>query len=80
MAHGLTGSSDGYEPVLTTATQPPHRPEPRLDGLTPEGDFVTAVATGRPMRVRPEFVLESQRIALLARDAADQRRALRLPQ
>ena len=62
----------------TTATLGPHRPELPADDLTPERDFLRAVASGQPMRIGSEFVLESQRIALIARDAADQGRAIRL--
>jgi predicted dehydrogenase len=78
VAHGLTGSRDAYQVTLTTAARPPHRPELEADELTPERDFVRAVESGRPMRIASEFVLESQRVALMARDAADQRRAIRL--
>jgi predicted dehydrogenase len=78
VAHGLTGSRDAYEVTLTTAARPPHRPELEADELTSERDFVRAVATGRQMRVGSEFVLESQRVALVARDAADQGRPIRL--
>ena len=76
VAHGLTGSRDANEVTLTTATEPPHRPELPTDELTPERDFVRAVATGQPMRVSSAFVLESQRVALVARDAADQGRTI----
>jgi predicted dehydrogenase len=78
VAHGLTGSRDADEVTLTTAARPPHRPELPADELTPERDFLRAVASGQPMRIGSEFVLESQRIALVARDAADQGRAIRL--
>jgi predicted dehydrogenase len=78
VAHGLTGSHDAHEITLATAGRPPHRPELAGDGLTSEADFIRAVETGQPMRVGSDFVLESQRIALVARDAADQGRAIRL--
>lgn len=78
VAHGLTGSQDADEATLTTATRAPHRPALEADELTPERDFLRAVATGASMRVPSRFGLESQRIALLARDAADQGRAIRL--
>jgi predicted dehydrogenase len=78
VAHGLTGSQDSHQVVLTTSGQPPHQPELAGDDLTPEQDFVGAIAGGRPMRISSQFVLESQRIALVARDAADQRRPIRL--
>ena len=78
VAHGLTGSRDADEVTLTTATRPPHRPELPVDELTPERDFLRAVASGQPMRLGSAFLLESQRIALVAREAADQGRAIRL--
>jgi predicted dehydrogenase len=78
VAHGLTGSRDAYEVTLATASEPPHRPNLAADELTPERDFVRAVESGRPMRVGSSFVLESQRVALIAREAADQGRAIRL--
>jgi predicted dehydrogenase len=77
VAHGLTGSRDSYEVTLTTAQLGPHRPSFPADELTPEGDFVRAVRGGPPMRISSEFTLESMRIALLARGAADQRRVIR---
>ena len=65
--------------MLTTADRPPHRPELASDGLpSQEEDFVRAVETGRSLALGANFVIESQRIALLARDAADRRRTIRV--
>lgn len=78
VAHGLTGSVDQYGTVLTTKTLAPHAPSLAMDGLSAEADFVAAVREGREPRITAEFVIESQRVALIARDAADQRRTIRV--
>lgn len=78
IADGLEKGGHRSEVILTTRTQPPHRPELPEDGLTAEDDFLAAIREGRPMRIGGEFLVESQRVALVARDAADQGRAIRL--
>jgi predicted dehydrogenase len=79
IAHGLEPRQEREEVVLTTADRPPHRPELASDGLpSQEEDFVRAVETGRSLALGADFVIESQRIALLARDAADRRRTIRV--
>jgi predicted dehydrogenase len=75
---GLERRQARSEVILTTATRGPHRPELPGDALLAEDDFLDAVRHGRQPRVDAEFLIESQRIALLARDAADQRRAIKV--
>jgi predicted dehydrogenase len=78
VVHGLEHAAERSATVLTTAARPPHAPAIEDDGPSAEADFVEAVRTGRQPRVTASFVIESQRVALLARDAADQRRTIRV--
>lgn len=78
IAHGLERARERQEVVLTTRANPPHRPELPDDGLSPAADFVAAVRERRQPRITADFLIESQRVALFARDAADQRRTIRL--
>jgi predicted dehydrogenase len=78
VVHGLEQAPERHATVLTTAAQPPHAPAVAEEGPSAEADFVDAVRTGRQPRVSAPFLIESQRIALLARDAADQRRSVRV--
>jgi predicted dehydrogenase len=78
IADGLEKTKHRAEVVLTTATRGPHRPELADDGVSAEDDFLAAVREGRQPRITAEFLVESQRVALLARDAADQRRPIRV--
>ena len=71
IAHGLEPTEHRPSVVLTSGTRGPHEPELPTDLPTAEDDFLAAVREGRPMRITPDFLVESQRIALLARDAAD---------
>jgi predicted dehydrogenase len=78
IADGLEKGGHRSDVILTTRERGPHRPELPTDGLSAEDDFLAAVREGRPMRIGGEFLVESQRVALVARDAADQGRAIRL--
>jgi predicted dehydrogenase len=78
IADGLEKARHRSEVVLTTATRGPHRPELVDDGLTAEDDFLRAVREGGQPRITAEFLVESQRVALLARQAADERRTIRV--
>ena len=79
IVHGLEQTREREEVILTTRDRPPHRPDLPTEGLPQaEDDFLAAVREGRQPLVTAEFLIESQRVALLARDAADQRRTIRL--
>jgi predicted dehydrogenase len=79
IVHGLEQTGEREVIVLTTREKPPHRPELPSEGLPQaEDDFLAAVREGRQPRIGAEFLIESQRIALLARDAADQRKTIRV--
>jgi myo-inositol 2-dehydrogenase/D-chiro-inositol 1-dehydrogenase len=81
LVHGLERAQERQEVVLTTASQSPHRPDMALDHRSSaEDDFLAAVENGSQPAISAEFLLESQRIALLARDAADQQRTIRCRQ
>jgi predicted dehydrogenase len=78
IVHGLEDAPERSATVLTTAALAPHAPEFVDDAPGAEADFLEAVRTGRQPRVSASFLIESQRIALLARDAADQHRTVRV--
>lgn len=79
IAHGLEGDGDGPVALLTGALSAPRRLDLSMEMLTsPEDDFLAAIAEKRQPKISAEFLLESQRIALLARDAADQRRTIQV--
>lgn len=78
IVHGLEQTRERQDVVLTTATQPPHRPELPNDLPSAEEDFLAAVIEGRHPAITADFQIESQRIALLAREAADQKRTIRV--
>lgn len=78
IAHGLERTRERQHVLVTTAGQPPHAPGFGGERLpSAEDDFLAAVATGRQPAVAAAFLIESQRIALLARDAADQHTTIR---
>ena len=78
LLHGLEELKERQQVVLTTATKPPHRPEIPSSLPSAEADFVAAVREGRQPRITASFLFESQRVALLARDAADKHRTIRV--
>jgi predicted dehydrogenase len=77
IVHGVDRTREREDVVLTTREKPPHRPELPTELPQAEDDFLAAVREGRQPQITAEFLIESQRIALLARDAADQRRPIR---
>jgi predicted dehydrogenase len=78
IAHGLERTPERQQVILTTAGQPPHAPDLGRERLpSAEDDFLAAVETGRQPAVSAAFLIESQRVALLARDAADQHKTIR---
>lgn len=78
IADGLEHGRHRSGVILTTKERGPHEPELPDPGPSAEDDFLAAVREGRQPRITGEFLVESQRVALIARDAADQRRAVRL--
>jgi predicted dehydrogenase len=77
IVHGVDTAREREDVVLTTREKPPHRPELPAGLPQAEDDFLAAVREGRQPRITAEFLIESQRIALLAREAAEQRRVIK---
>lgn len=77
VAHGLEQARSGPEVMIVTDDRPPQELAlPQGERRTLERDFVDSIVEDREPLIASRFILQSMRVALLAREAADQRRTI----
>lgn len=72
IAHGLQAQKGRAHATIATDDAPPRpfQPDPKFERSTAE-DFLAQVRTGSPPLVSRSFLVETMRVALLAREAAE---------
>ena len=79
IAHGLEARAGKPHTLIATDSAPPgpFQPAPR-PGRSPAEDFLAQVRTGKAPLVSKEFFLETMRVSLLAREAAERHETVHL--
>jgi len=77
IAHGLQAQEGRAQATIATDDAPPRPFSPGPGpGRSAAEDFLAQIRTGRPPLLKKEFFLETMRVALLARDAAERRETI----